>query len=187
MGRLSRTQQEVVTEHVRGQTVHDFGAGDLRLSLELLALGAREVFAVDHRVPRQLPNGATDRLYVVQERFEDYTLTSPVAFVSWPVNWPVGLHVLLEATPTVIYLGKNMDGTVCGYPALWQQLVVREVLAHVPEQPNTLIVYGPRRLQREQLPEERAALDPARVWYFEEVFPNEASTSVEVGLVHHSE
>lgn len=164
MGRVSEAQQSVVTEYVRGQIVHDYGAGNLDLSLLLLRLGAEHVVAVDELV-RPSSRNYPPRLTVVKSKFADYSKTSEVAFVSWPVNWPMGLHVLLERTPRVIYLGSNTNGNACGYPKMWLQLAGREVLAHVPDAHNTLIVYGPRKVRRPLLLEEKGALDPGDVYY----------------------
>jgi hypothetical protein len=164
MGWLSDAQQKVVAEHVRGQRVHDYGAGDLDLSLRLLQLGAEHVVAVDDWV-RPSSREYPPQLTVIESKFDDYAETSAVAFVSWPVNWPMGLHVLLERTPVVVYLGSNTNGNACGYPKMWQQLVAREVLAYVPHIRNTLIIYGAGKRRNNLLLEERGALDPGEVYF----------------------
>ena len=72
----------------------------------------------------------------------------------------------------VIYLGNNMDGTVCGSPKLYKHLSRRQVLAHAPERRNTLIVYGGllRGRQRELLPEERAGIDQSRIYRYDKEY-----------------
>jgi hypothetical protein len=64
---------------------------------------------------------------------------------------------------TLVYLGKNTDGSACGFPGLFEVLARREILAYVPDRPNTLIIYGkfirqPNEPHREPMPEEHAAL-----------------------------
>src|SRR5262245_59083694 len=155
MGRLSDAQLDVVTRHVRGERVTDYGAGNLTLARLLLALGAEQVMAVEKD---PVPDPGDSRLTVVKAWFEDCEASTPVAFVSWPINRRTELHALLEATPLVIYLGSNLDGDACGYPLMYRQLARREVLDHVPGFRGTLVVYGPRRLDRAPLPEEDAGI-----------------------------
>jgi hypothetical protein len=52
------------------------------------------------------------------------------------------LPELLVEAEIVIYLGSNTDGTACGTRGLFTFLVHRRLLAHVPFQPNSLLVYG---------------------------------------------
>lgn len=168
-GRLSDAQRAVVARHVAGKTVHDLGAGRLGLAATLIELGAKKVLAVD-KEPAWTNTPKTGVQYV-RGYFRDYAPSSiPVAFASWPQNAATGLHRLLEQAPCVIYLGSNVDWSSCGYPLMWQQLSAREVLEHVPDRPNTLIVYGPARIERPGLPEEYAALDQERMWGYNELY-----------------
>ena len=167
-GFLSPKQEDVLRDHVRGKCVHDYGCGNLTLSARLLELGADKVFGVD-RDPQSVPSTLRDRLFFHRGHFDHYRDVSDVAFTAWPANWNTGLHPLLEQSPKVIYLGKNTDSSACGYSEMWRGLMRREVLAHVPEKQNTLIVYGPALVTRDPLPEERAALDFTRVWSFEDL------------------
>lgn len=155
MGRLLEDQRSVVSQFVGGQRVTDYGAGNLVLTRQLLTLGAEHVVAVDSE-PSHDPG--EPRITRVTAWFEDHQPSTSVAFVSWPVNWRTELHSLLDATPTVIYLGSNLDGNACGYPVMYRQLAKREVLAHVPAFNNTLIVYGPEKVRRAPLPEEYAGI-----------------------------
>lgn len=145
MSRLSQKQREVLAKHVRGRVVHDLGAGDCRLSAELLDLGAAEVVSVDKEC---MPLADRTGLRRVQMLFVDYMHSIDldaldVVFVSWPVNYFVpGLTALMAEAKTTIYVGKNTDIEQCGWPALFQGLACREVLDAVPERRNTMIVYG---------------------------------------------
>ncbi len=145
MSRLSQKQREVLAKHVKGRVVHDLGAGDCMLSLELLELGAREVVSVDKE---RMPPADRTGLRRVQATFQEYVQevdleSLDVVFVSWPVNYHVpGLTTLMAEAKTSIYVGKNTDMEMCGWPALFKGLMQHEVLDAVPEWRNTLIVYG---------------------------------------------
>lgn len=84
-----------------------------------------------------------------------------MAFVSWPANRPdEGLLTLLKRAATLIYLGKCTDGTCCGWPGLFTYFLSRELLVHVPDEYNTLFVYGGAlETPRTGEWEERAGLD----------------------------
>lgn len=170
-GELNAAQADALCPHVLGRHVHDLGAGkELALTSRLLALGARYVTAVDHAFPDTVsPYGFP--LHLVSAYFHDYTPAEPleVALVSWPsylfLDPPAphilyGLVKLCAASPVVVYLGSNF-GTVCGNLELWRHLATREVLTHVPDPRNTLIVYGRKNARipgQGLLPEEKAAL-----------------------------
>ena len=168
-GSLTSKQAEVVRTYVQGKRVTDLGAGDLFLSKAILRLGATEIDAVD----RYLPVRAPKRINRIEARFHEWEGTPEVAFVSWPVNWEVGLPAVLRRAPTVIYLGTNVGGTVCGDEHLWRYLTTREVLAYEPDPSNSLIVYGPREVERRLVGEEWAGLDHGRLYTFEEAEAHE--------------
>lgn len=159
-GRLSSEQCAVVRRFTEGQRVHDLGAGDLSLARKILnEFKAESVVAVDKD-----SRAADANVKVVRAAFNTYRalLQAPiqVAFVSWPLNCQLpGLLDLLAPAGAVIYLGKNTDGVACGWPGFYLDLSAREVLAHVPERRNTLIVYGPQRVNRLPLGEELAGID----------------------------
>lgn len=148
--------------------MYDLGAGDFTLSAEMLALGAAEVTAVDRHVPDYVPVPPGVRR--VTAYFHDWVGRAPerlgVVLLSWPANWRMeGLIELIERTDRVIYLGKNTDGTACGWRELFEALRRRPVLDHVPDPANDLLIYGPGDVDREPFPEERAALSPfAEAW-----------------------
>lgn len=165
--------------HVAGKIVHDLGAGFCQLSFDLIELGAAGVVAIDKEAMPRFPDeprltqarvmfgqitGAEETApweLAEVERAKELSRSIEVAFVSWPRSTPAaGLIELLRRAPVVAYLGKNTDGSACGWPSLFsRELVWREILAHSPERPNTLIVYGRRlREQREPLAEEVAAI-----------------------------
>jgi hypothetical protein len=163
---LSEGQLAVIAEHVRGRRVADYGAGNLEKAHQLAQLGATEVIAVDEE---RSSRAVTDpRVTVVTTRFQDYEPTCLVAFVSWPSNYAMGLHYILTVTPVVIYVGSNVNGNACGYEQMWRGLARREVLAHTLERHDSLIVYGPRRLARSALLEERGGLDQSRIYWVED-------------------
>jgi hypothetical protein len=161
-GSLNNAQREALREFVKDKQVHDLGAGDLTLSIELLTLGARLVVAID----KEAHLGASPPgIVTVKTYFEDYAFPIDVAFMSWPRNtMDFGLVRLVSGASVVAYLGKNTDGTACGYPLLWNHLRNRKVLAHVPDRTNTLIVYGEEEYGRNLIPEEFAALYQEEVW-----------------------
>ena len=180
-GTLSLEQSEKLRPFLKDQRVYDLGAGDLRLSKTLLHLGAVHVVAVEKEadlrptltmrysegVGVRVPNVPEEITYL-RTTFRDFREQAPLVFVSWPVNWVTGIQQVLAKAETVIYLGKNTDGISCGDSGIWNHLASREVLVHLPESQNTLIVYGRGRVVRRYLPEERVALDHDRIWSFEE-------------------
>ena len=163
-------QREAIRGVVRGREVHDLGAGDLMLSHELLRMGASKVVAIDKEAPRSLKGDS--RIQVIEGYFHAYKGDIDVAFMSWPQNYnDEGILRLIERAGTVVYLGKNTDGSACGSLRMFEHLVGRELLAHVPDRANTLIVYGkPLEEPREPVGEEMAALTVNHhMWTFEEV------------------
>jgi hypothetical protein len=52
---------------------------------------------------------------------------------------------------------------------MFEHLMKREILKHIPDPKNTLIVYGPRNVRRELVGEEHAALHQERRYSFEEL------------------
>ena len=166
-GNLSPAQQEAVHPYIQGKVVHDLGCGDGELSLWLVKAGAEKVIGLDR--DRYVFNKLS-KVVFVHGHFHDYHEPCETAFVSWPVNWQSGIESILARAKTVVYLGTNMGGSSCGSREMFEHLVGREVLAHLPEQKNTLIVYGPRVIQREPLPEEFAALNQEKMYSFRELY-----------------
>lgn len=143
-GRLSPEQRDAIRGVVRGRTVHDLGCGDLELSRQLIEFGATSVIGVDKSpsVWEPIPAG----VLAVRATFAEFVLVNPtidVAFVSWPVTVrDAGLLSLVRAARTVVYLGKCTDGIMCGWPALFQHFLARDLMAYVPHPNNALCVYG---------------------------------------------
>jgi len=164
--RFSEQQQEALRPFVEDRVVHDFGAGDLSVTLGLVPLGARRIVAIDRF-------RMTDPMVPHFERltcyFHDFHDPVDTAFMSWPINHDCGLTEIAQRSRTVIYMGKNTDACACGTPKLFRSLVRRKVLAHVPDFINTLIVYGPEHQDRPLLPEEHAAIHQERMWTYEEL------------------
>lgn len=166
-GSLSSAQQETLKPYLKDFLVHDLGAGNLQLSEELVRLGAKRVVALDKEPYRGTPPTG---VYPLTGYFQDYHGLIRTAFVSWPRNtFDFGLVRLIERTHFVLYLGKNTDGTACGFPQFWDVLRKREVLAHMPDRANTLIVYGLKKIDRPILPEEYAALYQDHVYSYDEL------------------
>jgi hypothetical protein len=168
-GCLNRKQKLVVKALVRGKKVHDLGCGDHVLSNELLKMGAQEVIAIDahpYGVPLLM---RIDRAVTpIKAHFEAYALTQPeieIAFVSWPANRADrGLLALVSSAKKIVYLGKCTDGTCCGWPALFDHFLHRELLKYEPDVYNTLCIYGDDLdTPREGELEERAGLDWTRI------------------------
>jgi hypothetical protein len=178
-GALSEKQAEIVRRYVSRRVVHDLGAGPyFSLSHQLVGLGAKQVIAVDQRISRAR---RFERIRCVRSKFDRFEEPVRTAFVSWPVNTKHSdLVRLLEGAKTVIYLGSNMDGTVCGGRPLWAHLRARKVLEHEPHPRNTLIVYGGRlRSTRELLFEEAAGLDDVHTYSFAACYPEHVNLVAE--------
>lgn len=169
---LSFKQERALRRFVAGREVHDLGAGGLKLSRCLIDLGARYVYAVDKRYKHvtERPEDLPPRIELMGEYFADYAKTHrmlDVAFISWPQQHAIeGLRMLACVATTVVYIGSNFDGNACGNPDLFRYFRTREVLSHVPDRPNTMLIYG-RHLseKRPLLPEEYAGLYPVEEPY----------------------
>jgi hypothetical protein len=158
-GIITAEMMAVIDPFVRGKEVWDFGAGDLTHAETLAALGATKVVAIDKA---QMPKLHSSRVMPVWTYFSNVDVPASgirVAFVAWPVNYVMWeLIGILDQADVVIYLGSNTDGNACGFPGLFEHLVKRELLAHVPYQRNSLIVVGKRLpTRRLETPEEVAA------------------------------
>jgi hypothetical protein len=178
-GKLNAAQVDVVRQFVAGHDVLDLGAGDLGPAQRLLDCGAERVYALDSHLPPKSPN---ERIILDTRYYHDYGGSPEIAFVSWPCNWREdSLTAIIRRASIVIYLGKCTDGTLCGSESFWQTLLQREVLAYSPDRANTLIVYGPGKVQRPILGEERGGLYTDRIWSYEEaetgVFQEKTSKS----------
>lgn len=161
-GSPSTTQQQQIQKIISGRRVHDLGCGDCVLARLLLDWGATEVVAVD-KDPFK-PSPTRRGLTFTQAYFEYFDSITPeidLAFMSWPSNrQESALLRLTKKAKTVVYLGKNTDGTMCGYPGLFEHFVTRKLLAYVPERGNTLIILGgPLKKPRRPRGEERAGLN----------------------------
>ena len=158
-GKLTPTQAEVLSKHVRGQIVYDLGAGDLSLSKRILELGASHVRAIDKeaRSRKKLP----PCLSYEQAYFHQWRSGFPldVAFCSWPTNHETNVLPLLMKAQVVIYLGKNTDGSACGTTDLFEHFTTRELLDYSPHHLNSLIVLGkPLSAPRKPVGEELAGI-----------------------------
>ena len=171
-GKLSQAQREALQPYVQGLHVHDLGAGTYPhyMARELLALGATGVTAIDAK-ESQPPDDP--RILVVRADFLDLVGLSPdVGFVSWPPRTAEGLLSILEATKTLVYLGKNTDGVSCGFPEMFQLMTRRRLFVYIPDRQNCLLVVG-GYLQRAREPtgEERAGMHSPSLMFEESEGP----------------
>lgn len=175
-GRLTLRQKVTLSIHVKGQIVHDLGAGDLELARLMLTLGAKRVHAVDKAEigPSQLRQKA---LSFKRGYFHDLPKTPmDVLFTSWPINHDSGIVPHVERAGKVIYLGCNTGGSMCGTPELFAAMVRRELLAYVPDRHNSLVVVGkPLEGPRAPTGEELAGLNITSEYYSFENAEAEAS------------
>lgn len=160
-GELTVEQGAVLQPFIKGRRLRDYGCGNLTLDLVLLELGAAHIEAVDIRSPLHIPEDVGKKLKFIRRRFSALKPSKRIAVVSWPYNTFTAIECVLVKAPLVIYLGRNTGGTVCGNHTFWLSMFRREVLAYVPDEHNTLIVYGKELQHRRKLkPEEYAAISP---------------------------
>lgn len=164
-------QVEALRPYVKGREVYDLGAGMCIESRVLVQLGATRVVAIDKE-----PMPTIDDARIEQRRcyFADLPPIEPdVVFVCWPQNYRApSLAYLCGQANTIIYIGKNTDGTACGAVDLFATLLDRKVEVYLPERRGTLIIYGaylPAERPRALLGEERACIEgQTRIISFEE-------------------
>lgn len=182
-GQLSKPLLKALAPYIEGERVLDLGAHDLSKALKLLENGAQHVVAVDRTFPAGTPKHPN--ITTIETQFHNLKERERVAFVSWPINHHVSLAPVLADAEIVIYVGKNTSGTVCGATDFWEHLtgcrteanrlprirtgLGREILAYVPKPRNVLIVYGPKRVERELRGEEFAAIYLDKMWSYKEV------------------
>jgi hypothetical protein len=157
---LTEEQREKLRPFVKGRRLRDYGCGNLVFTEELVNLGARHIEAIDMdhvRVPCELRKYVTFK----HQRISQSGFSRRGAVVAWPYNVYTGVEHMTHRAPQLIYVGSNTGGTVCGYPAFWLEMARREVLLYVPDEHNTLIVYGAhgsQKTRRRLMPEEYAGL-----------------------------
>jgi len=172
--RLTHDQGKLLREIVTpGERIIDLGYGSGEMALHFASLGA-EVHAYDRHWdwPGEPPPGvawARSTFIILYERYNAdpafaELIEGSTAFIGWPTNgasWD--LSSLVRQMPRVIYVGNTFAGMTCGRQDLWAELCCREVLHHMPDRKNSLIVYGGRAGKRELLAEEAAAIDEVKV------------------------
>lgn len=137
---LTKPQASTLRSFVRGKTVFDLGAGDLSLAILVKKWGAARVVGVDRKRMPSIPG--IERIEG-DWAYSDVKEVPEVALLSWPINSPnPRLLKLVKKSRSVVYLGKNTDGTCCGWPGLFEHLLERKVLSYKPDRANTLIIYG---------------------------------------------
>lgn len=168
-GQLTEDQEKALTPYLNVPVIMDLGCGNLELAYRLVKLGASSVIGIDKA--RATPDKRYPEVVFVQTEFRYWPLKIHTAFVSWPHNIldEYLLHIV-QNTSVVMYLGSNIEGSACGDPTLFKHLCSREVLVHVPDPQNSLIVYGSRLKEpRRHLPEEFAGIKQDKIWHYAEL------------------
>jgi hypothetical protein len=186
---MDTQQRDAVEEFVRDKKVIDLGCGDAGWTEMMVIMGPKLIIAVDKQLPRD--TGPPRQIKWVEKTFQDYENEGgevpEVAFVSWPVNRPLpALLRMVQKAKVVIYLGKNTDGTSCGWPELFAHFSGRELLRHVPKRANTLTVYGgpvdePRMLTGEEVAARFFAVDKFLPYDEAEALASEADVVTQLG------
>lgn len=178
-GKLTTAMEHAIDSYVKGKRVFDMGAGDMTHSKQLLKMGAMDVIAIDSNFAGQ--KSPDKRIKQFEGNFFGYLTDGEyksyghcVAFISWPANHKMdGLLELLQPFKTIIYLGKNTDGSACAWPGFFREMMLRPVIEHVPFKRNTLIVWGEQdeRLfmnpNRKPMLEELAGFDHSKQYNFD--------------------
>jgi hypothetical protein len=165
--KLTDPQRETLQGLVRGKTVVDLGSGDMSLSLEMLAMGAQHVTAVDpHSVSQGEPN-----LTVVPSYYRYLKpIQADLGVLSWPwcsTDQLEGLIGQLDAYRQVVYLGTNSGGLACGHPRLFRYTLTRELIRYEPAPQNNMLVLGTRlATPREPTGEEAAGIDTGNLYSY---------------------
>jgi len=141
--RMTIAQAKALRRYVTGVTVVDLGGGEGHQALSLIRLGAKSVTLIDEYRYKFLKHL---KLRVVKKTFNDAFKAQKhygLAFISWPLNKTMpGLLDFIDQAPVVAYLGKNTDGTACGWHEFWVHLAKRELITEVRDRANTLLIYG---------------------------------------------
>lgn len=163
---LSPMQRVHLQHVVEGRTVHDLGAGDLTYAHDLTIIGASHVVAID----KEPVSNPFAEVTFQHKRFVDVQDDIDIAFISWPANYVNHIEVPASRARTIVYVGKNTDGTACGPAALFDTMLHRKLIAYIPERRNTLIICeGVLARPRPATGEEYAALNDHKLWSFDEV------------------
>jgi len=161
---------DTIDPYVRGKRGVDFGAGDLQATqMVTKRLQPAAILAIDKYPARKpLPPPIVFKRALFRDvTCEDVADYRDFAILFWPNICPFiydGLKGVLGQFTTVIYCGTNFDGTACGWPNLFEYFLSRELLAHVPDQKNSLLVLGNAQANRRSpTPEEDAGIDRSEI------------------------
>lgn len=173
-GKIFLDFEAPIRAQVQGQVVHDLGAGDTTLALQLVGLGAKQVLLLDKEHIFTPPS--LQSLKAIRTYYSDWTGWEDVrvAFLSWPPSHTPGLVKGLEKVPTVIYMGANHGGTSAGSVALFQHFLQRPLLTYIPNPKNSLLIYGSWNREadpRSPVGEEQAGLSFLQSLWFWELHP----------------
>ena len=166
-GEMTDAQCALLQPVVAGRVIHDLGAGDLAMAHLLIHLGASKVVAIDKQespaVLALKKDGPIEFHCSYHDRYlkEHWDVPVDVAFISWPYNLlDVGLLLLAARAKTIVYLGINVGGSACGFPALFDHFLTRKLEHHCPSPRNTLLILGVElESSREPVYEERGGLE----------------------------
>jgi hypothetical protein len=152
---LTHEQIQIIYKYVLGQDVVDLGAGSLIYSNMILELGGDSVTALDC-----IPMPPHSNISIIQQSFSEYHAQHDIAYLSWPINkFSAGLNEILAKHETIIYVGSNIGGTLCGHSSLFEYLITREPIEYHFDHINTLIVYSNMKRTLPLYSEEFAGID----------------------------
>jgi hypothetical protein len=164
---------------VSGKSVWALGSGpNLKEAEMLVSHGASSVHAIDkhHRsnsFAPEIKSGSSlgVRVYDCRAYYAEFLeligpeATVDVAFVKWPSATPQpGIAQLIARAETVVYVGKNGDGTICGSMELWLALRLRSLVDVIPGRMNDMIVYTEKLQRRVDYPRCREELEAVDRW-----------------------
>lgn len=175
-GRLTPEQEVAVKPYVEGKKVFDLGSGRLALSKLVKNMGAQKVIAIDRDLEMKEETPGIEKFNLnfyeyLELKPEAQPLATDVAFVSWPNNRVMQeLLTLARACDTIIYLGKNTDGSSCAWPGFFNHMLSRKLLVHIPDMRNTLLIYGKaeKAFYRDPVREELGGLNHTELYDFKE-------------------
>ena len=160
--RISTDQMQAVQSACKNKQVLDIGAFNAALASKLIEGGARHVTTLDKEDPLFDENRFPAEISKIVATFQEFNRSHTnknwaVGILAWPINSDYAVRPLLpilSRCKTVIYIGSNQSGSQCGTPMLWSYLSQREVLAYLPSQTNSVVIYGSQPRQTARLIEE---------------------------------
>lgn len=171
-GQITPDMESIIKLYIKDRIVYDFGAGSCSLSIEMVRMGAKMVYAID----KNIGSLEDEKMVKISMAFDEHLAIRPlvkddsIAFISWPANYPMkGLLESLEVFKTIIYIGKNTDGSSCAWPVFFGLMMSRKLLEHIPDKQNTMLIWGEGmgNATRPPVKEERAGMDRIKCYSFD--------------------